>query len=65
MGVVLHCPFCQSDEVTSWEEDFNHETGFWGQLLLNMGIFTGWFTSHKQTKCKCNKCGGEFSFYDE
>ena len=37
---------------------------FWGAFFLHIlgGLLFG-FCSRKRTECRCNRCGGEFSFY--
>lgn len=60
----LHCPFCGSTDITDWKEDFNHRAAFWGTFFLHIigGIIFG-LLCRKRTKCHCNRCGNEFSFY--
>lgn len=60
----LHCPFCGSTDINDRVESFNYEAGFWGAFFLHIlgGLLFG-FCSRKRTECRCNRCGGVFSFY--
>lgn len=61
----LHCPFCGSPEITYWREDFNHRAAFWAFIFLHLiGAIIFGLLCRKRTKCRCRRCGGEFSFYE-
>lgn len=59
----LHCPYCGSTDIYTSTEIFNYKAGFWGGFFLHFGILLFGFLCRKRTKCYCNRCGGEFSFY--